>query len=76
MTHNLLSLLDGPLGLREGRLARLAGQLGDLVELLGEVGLDELELSLVGAEELGARVGVEGVRHFGWPGMAMSRSEG
>ena len=46
------------LGLGDGGLARLAGQLGDLVELLGEIGLDELEVGLVRGEQVGAGVGV------------------
>lgn len=62
-TYQLVGLLEGPLRLRDGRLARLARQLGDLVELLLQVGLHDLELCLVRGEELGAGVGVERVRH-------------
>lgn len=36
-------------------------KLGDLFELLGDVGLGKLEVGLVGGKELRARVGVERV---------------
>jgi hypothetical protein len=62
-THNLVCFLQSTLCLRDGRFAWLAGHLWDLVELLGEVGLDELELSFITAEELRASVGVERVGH-------------
>lgn len=62
--YQLVGLLEGALGSGDGGLARLARQLGDLVELLLEVGLDDLELALVRGEELGAGVGVEGVGHL------------
>ena len=49
-SYQFIGLLQGALGLVDGGLARLAAQLGDLVQFLGQVGLDELELGLVGAE--------------------------
>lgn len=63
-THQLVGFLEGALGGGNGGLPRLAGQLGDLIELLLEVGLHDLELPLVRGEELGAGVGVEGVGHL------------
>lgn len=63
-TNDLVRFVDCPLPCTDGGFARLAMQLGDLVELLGDVGLGELEVGLIGSEELRARVRVERVgRH-------------
>lgn len=64
--YQLVGFLEGSLGGADGGFARLAAELGDLVEFLGQVGLDELEFGFVAAEELGAGVGVERVGHDGY----------
>lgn len=64
IAYQFLGLLERSLGLVDGCFPRLAVQLGDLVELLCQVGLYELELGLVAAKQLRAGIGVEGVRHL------------
>ena len=64
-TYQLVGLFDCALGGVDGGLAWLAGELGDLVEFLGEVGLNELQLGFIVAEALGADVRIEGVGHGG-----------
>ena len=65
MNYQFVGFLEGSLGGADGGLARLAAELGDLVQFLCQVGLDELEFGFVAAEELGAGVGVERISH-GW----------
>lgn len=62
-SYQLIGLLERALSLADGTLARLAREFGDLIQLLCQVCLDELELGLVGAEQLGASIGVERVGH-------------
>lgn len=62
-THQLLCLLQRALRLADGRFPRLAGRLPDVLQLLVEVGLHQLQLRLVAAKALGARLCVDEVRH-------------
>lgn len=62
-THQLFCLLEGPLRLADGGLARLAGELWYLVQLLCQVGFHEPELGGVALKKLRAGVGVERVGH-------------
>lgn len=60
--YQLIGFLECPLCLAYSRLSRLTGQVWDLVEFLGQVGLDDLELGLVAVEEA---IVVEEVGHDG-----------
>lgn len=46
-TDDLIRFVDCSLRCTDGRFARLAMQLGDLIELLGDVGLGEFEVGLI-----------------------------
>jgi hypothetical protein len=63
LTYQLICLLQRTLGLAESRFPGLSDELGDLIEFLSQIGLNELELGLIVAEELRAGVGIERVRH-------------
>ncbi|KAI7922132.1 hypothetical protein M0657_003740 [Pyricularia oryzae] len=75
LAEQFVGLLERPARLGEGGLARLTRKVRDRVELLGQVGLHELQLRLVRGEELRARFGVEGVGH-GEAGIWWSFGEG
>jgi hypothetical protein len=62
-TYQLVGLLQRPLCFANGRLARLARRLFDLLELLGEICLHQLQLGLVAAKAFGAGIRVDEVRH-------------
>lgn len=46
-TDDLICFVDCSLRCTDGRFTRLAMQLGDLIELLGDVGLGEFEVGLI-----------------------------
>lgn len=62
-THEFGSLVQRVLRAANGSLALFSGELGDLVEFLAQVGLDEFKLGFVVAEELRACVCVDWVGH-------------
>ena len=53
--YQLRSFFQCSFSLFDSRFSRFADELGYLVELLVEFGLDEFELGFVAAEELGAK---------------------
>jgi len=61
--HNFIGLINGPFSSTKSRFARLSRKLGYLIEPLGDVCSDKLEISLVGGEELRAGIRIKGVRH-------------
>ena len=61
--HNFIGLINGPFSSTNSRFARLSRKLRYLIELLGDVCSDKLEISLVGGEELRAGIRIKGVRH-------------
>jgi hypothetical protein len=63
--YQFVGLFQRTLGLAESSLPRLSRELGYLVKFLDQVGLHELELGFVAAEELGAGIGIERVGHLG-----------
>ena len=76
LVEQLARLLERPLGRAQRRLARLARQLRDLVQLLHQVRPDQLVLRLIVLEELGAGVRVERVGHGGRTGGGGSGGSG
>ena len=62
-TYQLVGLLQRPLCPADGCLARLAGRLLDLLDLLRQVGLHQLQLGFVAAKALGAGFCVDEVGH-------------
>jgi hypothetical protein len=63
-THQLVCLLYCTLCLADSSLSGLPRQIRDLVQLLGQVGLDEFKLCFIAAEELRAGIGIERIRHI------------
>jgi hypothetical protein len=62
-TYQLIGLLQRPFCSADGCLARLAGRLLDLLDLLRQVGLHQLQLGFVAAKALGAGFCVDEVGH-------------
>lgn len=70
-THQLFGLVQRALGSADGRFARLASRLLDLLNLLAQVRLYQLQLGLVPAEALRACVGIYEVGHASEASAAM-----
>lgn len=63
MKYDFIRLVNSSLDRSDSSLSRLSVQFVDLIKLLGYVGLDELEVGLMGRKELGANIGIESSRH-------------
>lgn len=63
-SYQFCRLIEDLLCSSNGCLALLAARFRDLVELLVQVGLDQLQLALIAGKHLRARVSVKRVRHL------------
>lgn len=64
LTYKLIGFFKRSLSLTDGGLPGFARYFRYRVQLLSQVGLDELKLCFVRAEKLRTGIGIEGVRHL------------